>query len=88
MKDEYARKRYDEIANELHLKNDELIEAIRELKKKIGIKKLKNYIREEEFNNMLEFISKEAALDNLMKFNPVKASKEEIKEIYEKAYYG
>ena len=37
---------------------------------------------------MLEFISKEAALDNLMKFNPVKASKEEIKEIYEKAYYG
>ena len=88
MKDEYARKRYDEIANELHLKNDELIKAIRELKKKIGIKKLKNYIREEEFNNMLEFISKEAALDNLMKFNPVKASKEEIKEIYEKAYYG
>ena len=87
MKDKNARKRYDEIANELHLKNaDELIKAIRELKKKMGIKKMKDYINEEEFKNMLDFISKEAALDTLMKFNPIKANKEEIKEIYMKAY--
>ncbi len=88
MKNETVKKRYSKIAKELDLKDAyTLIEEINRLKKKIGIKSMADYIDAHDFNNKLDLMAKEAAKDALMKFNSRQAGMEEIKEIYEKAYY-
>ncbi len=88
MKDEIAKKRYNKIAKELGLKNAHmLVEEIKRLKEKIGMKSIVSHIDENDFNNKLDLMAKEAAKDALLRFNPRKASMKEIKKIYEKAYY-
>ncbi|KAA0006733.1 MAG: iron-containing alcohol dehydrogenase [Thermoplasmata archaeon] len=87
MQNKKARKEYDMIAKEIGLKNgDELIEKIKELKKKIGIKEMREYVKEEEYEDKIELMASMASDDKLLDFNPVKAGEEEIKEIYRKAY--
>ncbi len=83
-RDEYAMKKYRILENELGIKD--LKEEIKGLKNKIKIAPLKNVVDEEEFFNKLEIISSEASADKLMNFNPIPASPDDIKRLYERAY--
>ncbi|WP_297506318.1 iron-containing alcohol dehydrogenase [Thermococcus sp.] len=86
---EYARKRYEEIARELGLKDaQELINAVRELNEKLGVPKLSELVDEETFVSKVEEMAEKAYRDGLMAFNPVEAKPEEIRELYLKAFYG
>ncbi len=93
----HTLERYAEVADYLNLggKNAEeklnnLINAINDLKEKVGIKKtIKDYgIKEEEFLAKLDDMSKQAFDDQCTGANPRYPLIEEIKEMYKKAYYG
>lgn len=92
-----TRRKYAMVAEYLGLKgkNDEetvekLIEAIRELKLKIGIKKsIKDYgIKEEDFLRSLDKMSEEAFDDQCTGANPRYPLISEIRQMYLNAYYG
>ncbi|WP_457741851.1 iron-containing alcohol dehydrogenase [Thermococcus sp.] len=86
---DYARKRYDEIARELNLKDwRELIKAVRELNERTGIPKLSELVDEETLMARLDEMAEKAYRDGLVFFNPVEPKPEEIKELYLKAYRG
>ena len=86
---EYARKRYEDIARELGLKDaQELINAVRELNERLGVPKLSELVDEETFISKVEEMAEKAYRDGLMAFNPVEAKPEEIRELYLKAFYG
>ncbi len=88
-KSDYARKRYDEIARELGLKNwKELINAIRELNGRTGVPKLSELVDEETFMARLDEMAEKAYRDGLLVFNPVEAKPEEIRELYLRAFRG
>ena len=89
--------RYAEVADYLGLggnsneeKVDNLMQAIDELKEKIGIKQtIKEYgIEEEEFLSKLDEMSKHAFDDQCTGANPRYPLIEEIKQMYLNAYYG
>ncbi|MEG1845289.1 MAG: bifunctional acetaldehyde-CoA/alcohol dehydrogenase [Oscillospiraceae bacterium] len=89
--------RYAEIADSLGLsgKTDEekmesLINAIEELKAKVGVKKtIKDYgVDEETFLNTLDEMVEQAFDDQCTGANPRYPLMSEIKEMYLKAYYG
>ena len=89
--------RYAEVADYLGLggKNDEeklenLIKAINELKKKIGIKKtIKDYgIDEKDFLDRLDEMTEQAFDDQCTGANPRYPLMSEIKQMYLDAYYG
>ncbi|WP_457750975.1 iron-containing alcohol dehydrogenase [Thermococcus sp.] len=86
---EYARKRYDEIARELNLKDwKALIEAVRELNERTGVPKLSELVDEETFMAMLYEMTEKAYHDGLLTFNPVEAKPAEIRDLYLRAYRG
>jgi len=86
-KSDYARKRYNEIARELGLKDwSALIEAVRELNKRTNVPGLSELVDEEIFMARLDEMAEKAYRDGLMAFNPVEAKPEEIKELYLKAF--
>ena len=88
-KSDYARKRYDEIARELGLKDwRALIEAVRELNERTGVPKLSELVDEETFMARLDEMAEKAYRDGLIAFNPVEAKPEEIRELYLKAFGG
>ena len=88
-KSDYARKRYDEIARELGLKDwRALIEAVRELNERTGVPKLSELVDEETFMARLDEMAEKAYRDGLIAFNPVEAKPEEIKELYLRAFKG
>ncbi|MCD6523848.1 MAG: iron-containing alcohol dehydrogenase [Thermococcus sp.] len=88
-KSDYARKRYDEIARELGLKDwRALIEAVRELNERTGVPKLSELVDEETFMARLDEMAEKAYRDGLLAFNPVEAKPEEIRELYLKAFGG
>ena len=89
--------RYAEVAEALGLagKNDEeslenLIQAINDLKKKVGIKNsIKEYgIDEKDFFDRLDDMVEQAFDDQCTGANPRYPLMSEIKEIYLKCYYG
>ena len=93
----HTLERYGEIADYLGLggntneeKLENLINAINELKEKVGIKKtIKEYgVDEKEFLDKLDEMSKQAFDDQCTGANPRYPLIEEIKEMYKKAYYG
>ena len=93
----HALSRYAEIADSLGLggKNEQeklenLIQAIEELKEKIGVKKtIKEYdIDEKDFLNRLDDMVDQAFDDQCTGSNPRYPLMSEIKEIYLKSYYG
>ena len=86
---EYARRRYGKIAMELGLKGAEgLIQAVRELNRRLNVPSLGELADEERFTSRLEEMAERAYRDGLMAFNPVEAKPEEIRELYLKAFYG
>ncbi|WP_456420598.1 iron-containing alcohol dehydrogenase [Thermococcus sp.] len=88
-KSDYARKRYDEIARELNLKDwKELLSAVRELNERTGVPELSKLIDEETFMARLNGMAEKAYHDGLISFNPVEPKPEEIRELYLKAYRG
>ncbi len=88
-KSEYARKRYDEIARDLNLKDwGELLQAVRELNERTGVPKLREFVDEETFMARLDEMAEKAYRDGLIAFNPVEPKPEEIRELYLKAFYG
>ncbi len=88
-KSDYARKRYDEIARELGLKDwKELINAVRELNERTGVPKLSELVDEETFMARLDEMAEKAYRDGLIPFNPVEARPDEIKELYLRAFRG
>jgi len=87
MKEERARKKYEEVAKYLDFKSiEEMIEFVKDLtqyaKEKIDLS------MKEQFMNNIEKISKMASQDSLASFNPREASWEEIKEIYMKSLHS
>lgn len=89
--------RYAEVADSLKLKGkndaekvESLINAIEELKEKVGIKKtIKDYgITEEDFLATLDEMSELAFDDQCTGANPRYPLISEIKEMYKKVYYG
>ena len=88
-KSDYARRRYDEIAKELGLKDwKALIEAVRELNERTDVPKLSELVDEETFMARLDEMAEKAYRDGLLAFNPVEAKPEEIRELYLKAFRG
>ncbi|WP_297551908.1 iron-containing alcohol dehydrogenase [Thermococcus sp.] len=88
-KSDYARRRYDEIARELGLKDwRSLIEAVRELNERTDVPKLSELVDEETFMAKLDEMAEKAYRDGLLAFNPVEAKPEEIKELYLRAFRG
>ncbi|ACS34074.1 iron-containing alcohol dehydrogenase [Thermococcus gammatolerans] len=86
---DYARRRYDEIARELGLKDwRALIEAVRELNERTDVPKLSELVDEETFMARLDEMAEKAYRDGLLAFNPVEAKPEEIKELYLRAFRG
>ncbi|WP_297495385.1 iron-containing alcohol dehydrogenase [Thermococcus sp.] len=86
---EYARKRYDEIARELNLKDwRELLQAIKELNERTGVPKLGELVDERTFMEKLEEMAEKAYHDGLIAFNPVEPTVEEIEKLYLEAYKG
>ncbi|NJF24876.1 iron-containing alcohol dehydrogenase [Thermococcus sp. Bubb.Bath] len=86
---EYARRRYDDIAYELGLKDSEdLIKAVKELNERLGVPTLSELVDEETFTAKLEEMAEKAYRDGLVAFNPVEPKPEEIRELYLKAFYG
>lgn len=93
----HTKRRYAEVAEELGLKgktDDEkveaLIEAINELKAKIGIKPtIRDYVPDEkDFLNRLDAMVQDAFDDQCTGANPRYPLMSEIKEMYLNAYYG
>ena len=93
----HTLRRYAEVAESLGIggKDDQeslenLINAIEELKEKIGIKKtIKDYgIKEEEFLATLDEMTQQAFDDQCTGANPRYPLMSEIKDMYLKAYYG
>ena len=93
----HTLRRYAEVAESLGIggKDDQeslenLINAIEELKEKIGIKKtIKDYgIREEDFLATLDEMTQQAFDDQCTGANPRYPLMSEIKDMYLKAYYG
>ena len=93
----HTLRRYAEVAESLGIggKDDQeslenLINAIEELKKKIGIKKtIKDYgIKEEDFLATLDEMTQQAFDDQCTGANPRYPLMSEIKDMYLKAYYG
>ncbi|NJE48216.1 iron-containing alcohol dehydrogenase [Thermococcus sp. 9N3] len=88
-KSDYARRRYDEIARELGLKDwRALVDAVRELNERTGVPKLSKLVDEETFMARLDEMAEKAYRDGLLAFNPVEAKPEEIRELYLKAFRG
>ncbi|WP_297478853.1 iron-containing alcohol dehydrogenase [Thermococcus sp.] len=86
---EYAKKRYDEIARELNLKDwRELLQAIKELNERTGVLKLGELVDERTFMEKLEEMAEKAYHDGLIAFNPVEPTVEEIEKLYLEAYKG
>ena len=93
----HTLERYCECANFLGIngKNDKetlelLIDAIDNLKEKVGIKKsIKDYgISEEDFMSTLDQMTEDAFDDQCTGANPRYPLMSEIKDMYIKAYYG
>ncbi|MCR1839895.1 bifunctional acetaldehyde-CoA/alcohol dehydrogenase [Murimonas intestini] len=93
----HAKERYVEIANYMGLcgKNDDetlemLIQALEDLKAKIGIKKtIRDYgVDEKYFLDTLDDMVEQAFNDQCTGANPRYPLMKEIKELYLKAYYG
>ena len=93
----HTLRRYAEVAESLGIggKDDQeslenLINAIEELKEKIGIKKtIKDYgIKEEDFLATLDEMTQQAFDDQCTGANPRYPLMSEIKDMYLKAYYG
>ena len=93
----HTLRRYAEISEALGLDGDNdqeklesLINAINELKEKIGIKKyIKDYgVDEEKFLESLDEMSEQAFDDQCTGANPRYPLISEIKEMYMNAYYG
>jgi acetaldehyde dehydrogenase/alcohol dehydrogenase len=93
----HAKERYCEMAHFIGItgKDDDdvlekFIQAIAELKKKIGIKRtIKDYgIKEEDFLATLDEMTENAFNDQCTGANPRYPLMSEMKEIYLKAYYG
>ena len=93
----HTLRRYAEVAEALNLggntdeeKLENLINAINELKEKIGIKKtIKDYeIDEEKFLATLDEMTEQAFDDQCTGANPRLPLLEEIKQMYLNAYYG
>ena len=93
----HTLRRYAEVAESLGLKGkddqeslDNLINAIEELKEKIGIKKtIKDYgIDEKDFLDRLDEMTEQAFDDQCTGANPRLPLMSEIKDMYLKAYYG
>ena len=93
----HAKERYVEIANYMGIcgKNDDetlemLIQALEDLKAKIGIKKtIRDYgIDEKYFLDTLDDMVEQAFNDQCTGANPRYPLMKEIKELYLKAYYG
>ncbi|AHL22520.1 iron-containing alcohol dehydrogenase [Thermococcus nautili] len=86
---DYARRRYDEIARELGLRDwRALVDAVRELNERTGVPKLSELVDEETFMARLDEMAEKAYRDGLLAFNPVEAKPEEIRELYLKAFSG
>ena len=86
---DYARRRYDEIARELGLKDwRALVDAVRELNERTGVPKLSELVDEETFMARLDEMAEKAYRDGLVFFNPVEPKPEEIRELYLKAFRG
>ncbi|EEB74113.1 iron-containing alcohol dehydrogenase [Thermococcus sp. AM4] len=86
---DYARRRYDEIARELGLKDwRALVDAVRELNERTGVPKLSELVDEETFMARLDEMAEKAYRDGLVFFNPVEPRPEEIRELYLKAFRG
>ena len=93
----HAKERYVEVANYMGIcgKNDDetlelLIQALEDLKVKIGIKKtIKDYgVDEKYFLDTLDDMVEQAFNDQCTGANPRYPLMKEIKELYLKAYYG
>ena len=93
----HTLRRYAEVAESLGLKGkddreslDNLINAIEELKEKIGIKKtIKDYgVDEKDFLDRLDEMTEQAFDDQCTGANPRLPLMSEIKDMYLKAYYG
>jgi alcohol dehydrogenase class IV len=86
---DYARRKYNEIARELNLKDwKALIDAVRELNERTGVPKLSELVEEETFMARLDEMAEKAYRDGLLAFNPVEAKPEEIRELYLRAFRG
>ncbi|WP_099211508.1 iron-containing alcohol dehydrogenase [Thermococcus henrietii] len=86
---DYARRRYDEIARELGLRDwRALVDAVRELNERTDVPKLSELVDEETFMARLDEMAEKAYHDGLLAFNPVEAKPEEIRELYLKAFRG
>lgn len=93
----HTKQRYAMVADALNLggktddeKVDNLIKAVEDLKKKIGIKKtIKEYgVDEKYFLDNLDAMTEQAFDDQCTGANPRYPLMSELKEIYLKAYYG
>ena len=93
----HTLRRYAEVAEALGLsgntdqeKLESLIQAINDLKEKIGIKKtIKDYdVKEEDFLSTLDEMTEQAFDDQCTGANPRLPLMSEIKEMYMNAYYG
>ncbi|WP_048152222.1 iron-containing alcohol dehydrogenase [Thermococcus cleftensis] len=88
-KSDYARRRYDEIARELSLRDwRELIDAVRGLNERTGVPRLSELVDEETFMAKLDEMAEKAYRDGLVAFNPVEPKPDEIRELYLRAYRG
>lgn len=86
-----ATNKFKEIEKQLGV--EDIVHALKELNKKVGIpltfKDIKEIeIKEEEFNKVLNRMSKNAFEDPCTLTNPRKTSIEDIKEVYKAAFYG
>ncbi|NJE47580.1 iron-containing alcohol dehydrogenase [Thermococcus sp. GR7] len=89
MRNDYARKRYAEIARELGFSSaKDLVEVVKELNEMLGVPKLSELVDEETFVSRVEEMAEKAYRDGLVYFNPVEPKSEEIRELYLKAFYG
>ncbi|CAB50216.1 iron-containing alcohol dehydrogenase [Pyrococcus abyssi] len=85
---ERAREKYDAMARELGLSSaDELLEKVKELNEKLGVPKLSEIVKEEEFLGKVEDMSRKTYEDPLVSFNPVEPSVEDIKNLYLRALH-
>ena len=91
---EYNMKSTDKFAEiEKQLEIDDLVVALKELNKKVGIPTtLKEVtevdITEEKFNEVLDRMSKNAFADPCSLTNPRQSNADDVKEIYKAAFYG
>ncbi|NJE00244.1 iron-containing alcohol dehydrogenase [Thermococcus sp. LS1] len=89
MRNDYARKRYAEIARELGFSSaKDLVEVVKELNEMLGVPKLSELVDEETFVSRVEEMAEKAYRDGLVAFNPVEPKPDEIRELYLEAFYG